>query len=82
MFPTTRTRLSTAMANATLTSNSRLTNRSISFISQRQPKGGAAAGEHRLAQIEMRQARANHLAGSTFHFVSVNLWLAKELISR
>src|ERR1043166_2052971 len=32
MFPTTRTRLSTAIANATLTSNSRLTNRSISFI--------------------------------------------------
>jgi hypothetical protein len=32
IFPTTSTRLNTAMANATFTSNSRLTNRSISFM--------------------------------------------------
>src|SRR6516165_7019682 len=36
IFPTTSTRLSTAIAKRTLTSNSRLTNRSISFISLRE----------------------------------------------
>src|SRR5438128_10184847 len=35
IFPTTSTRLSTATANKTLTSNSRLINRSSSFISPR-----------------------------------------------
>ena len=32
IFPTTRTKLNTAMAKSTLTTNSRLTNRSISFM--------------------------------------------------
>jgi hypothetical protein len=53
MFPTTSTRLSTAMAKSTLTNNSRLTNLSTNFIQA-----------WRLAQID--EWRAARRADPTF----------------